>query len=883
MAKFMRLLIYGGTEYASRCRVGEWGIATEILSEVYGIPEKGDWAIGLGILEGKGFLILKRQQAGTGGRTYPLVILYDPGEDTWQKFGWNAAKLAAALLDDKNVFMPDLYNRPESFTAEKVAQMTQRLPEISVSASAKSQNPVAGLIAGTFFESEPLSVNPKSLGISLPDKTGLAAQLEAAPPFLRTGKGWLVGGHLNQAKALGVSLVFDNLLNVDDGRAASVIENGHRLISDWLAIENDAEFSETLQNYTQASPWNFEKKYGQDLSDFLNRIAKLADLLKREEISDEEFFDLQEITGGAFSLELNSLAMRLSFSGKIQYSEKLTRFFLNNLKGESLSKNLSAKSVNQKAYGEWLVESRTFPSESPIQVNLRPDECLSVCQKLIEAEKDNHKIPGLLIKSLEELNRCGGEGFSESLAIAAFQKTLTDWHDIWLNYRDEKFFNDYLKTTSRDRARYESIRQMIDWQNTYLRYGDDGGGEWLVGKIGLPRTKRLFNQLKGMLEMNPSVTKSGTKWLAAIALSPLRERLSFEEKSGISILNNELAKSWRNFNILKSLLEGRAEENIQPAPKEEIEYLKTELEEKLQNERQIIVSEETEAQLKKLIGKFPDKVNEIIGARRSAARRQQQEAVAEKATQAKESKRQAAGFFTNINEFIDETQKASESRKILARNVHYLLARGVHTQALAADFWHSKTFPWKDIYPLLPLGLRAEILRLLLAMSSSETIGGLHKLYKPSGGELKQTEFSRALWETVLTSEVGAEIIQKLKQQRLGIKHPLEEKLREFLKQSETQWELVKEESEAGESKDAAEAVEDKAVEDEADKYESAADEGTVEKDAIEKDVVEESVDTNEDKSSVNESQRENATFLPEKKGVREKIGDVLNWFQNKE
>ncbi|HEX9960726.1 MAG TPA: hypothetical protein VGB00_07335, partial [Pyrinomonadaceae bacterium] len=505
----MRLMIYGGTEYATRCRVGEWNIPTEVLSEVYGIPEK-DWAIGLGILEGEGFLILKRQQTGTGGRTYPFVILYDPAEETWRKFDWNAAKLAFALLHSENPFVNDLLVHPESFTIEKVAQMTRNLAEFHV--HARSQSPITELIAGSFFESEPLSVNPKSLKIALPDRNELAAQLEAAPPFLRAGRGWLLGGHLKHAKALGVGLVFDNFLNTEDARAESVVRNGRRLILNWQSIKDNAEFSETLLSCAQVSPWNFEKTHGHSLSEFLRRAGILADLLKREDISDKEFFDVQKLTGGAFGREIYGLARRLLLFGKKQFSEEMTGFVLDEVSRDArLREEVAAERLNHRVYCDRLVENRIFPSESQIKLNLKADECLNVCQRLIEAEKDNSKIPGLLIKSLEELNRCGGEGFAESLANAAFQKTLVDWHDVWLEYRDEKFFNDYLKTTCRDRARREAKVEAPEWKNTYLRYGDDDGGAWLIKDIGLHRTEQLFNQIKGVLKNNPSSTKSGTK------------------------------------------------------------------------------------------------------------------------------------------------------------------------------------------------------------------------------------------------------------------------------------------------------------------------------------------------------------------------------------
>ncbi|HEX9962635.1 MAG TPA: hypothetical protein VGB00_17000, partial [Pyrinomonadaceae bacterium] len=123
-------------------------------------------------------------------------------------------------------------------------------------------------------------------------------------------------------------------------------------------------------------------------------------------------------------------------------------------------------------------------------------------------------------------------------------------------------------------------------------------------------------------------------------------------------------------------------------------------------------------------------------------------------------------------------------------------------------------------------------------------------LYEQAGDKSEQSAFRLALWETVLTSAAGAEIIQKLKK-RLGGKHPLEANLREFLKQSETRWELVKKEPSADESE-------------EADEDESAA---------------EESAEVDEDESS---AKRENSAFRPEKKGVHGKIDDVLKWFQNK-
>src|SRR5580704_6404120 len=110
----MRLLAYGGTSYNQRRRLGEWPeIPQGVLQDLYGMP--GDQvSFGLGILNELAFLIIRQRQNISNRDGYAYTLLLDPGEDTWEQFGWNAARFYLAIKADRGGLWPLLMERPES-------------------------------------------------------------------------------------------------------------------------------------------------------------------------------------------------------------------------------------------------------------------------------------------------------------------------------------------------------------------------------------------------------------------------------------------------------------------------------------------------------------------------------------------------------------------------------------------------------------------------------------------------------------------------------------------------------------------------------------------------------------------------------------------------
>src|SRR5262249_10799788 len=96
-----RLLAYGGTSFSERRRIGQWPAVPEAtLRDPEGLTATS-WCYGVGTLGKQPFVILRQRQNIEQRGGYPFSLLLDPGEEVWQRFGWNGAALVAAILQNE--------------------------------------------------------------------------------------------------------------------------------------------------------------------------------------------------------------------------------------------------------------------------------------------------------------------------------------------------------------------------------------------------------------------------------------------------------------------------------------------------------------------------------------------------------------------------------------------------------------------------------------------------------------------------------------------------------------------------------------------------------------------------------------------------------------
>lgn len=745
----MRMLIYGGTEHNIRSRIGTWDVVSGVMSDLYGIPSSG-WMVGFGILPEGSFLFLKTTQKGAGQRPYAYTILLDPAENVWEKFGWNAAAFAISLLT-KNPFAEQLLNNPESFDEKKLAQMVESLPLIDI---VPKGGKLGDLIAGSIYLEKPVVVNPHSLDFEFLRLEEFAAQIEALPPFLRTGKGWLFGGSLENAKYLGAKVVFDeNAVNSNQKEIEQIESEGSVLSGNLKEFSKVPEAARALDEFRKIPIWQWKAKFGIEPSEFIQRVEELYKL-KNIEIIDDYLAakDKETKIGGILGSEIRTAFLRSILQSNGNFSAKKTEFILQKVGENEISvKDLPLDLLDPNVYNEWLIKHGKLPSEFGASARLDLQHIRRNCREQIANEKIPSQIPPTLQKAGGELEKAGGQEFCQELANEAFAKTKHNWESIWLNYRAESFFKKYLAGYLAKIAR-DAVKSKENWQIGYLSYADDLGGHWLNSEINKLKVSEFVGILLKYYRQKDADTETPTEWLAALAMSPLRNKLTNNEKLEIVKINDRVTAAWKNFITLSAVLQG--EKATQTASPEELIYLRGELQEFLNRTRDFKPNAKIEQSLKKLFGELPQ---EYLNFKDSGAAAVEEKKSADKKDSAENKKtaspKNSTLDFAPLKNTADEVVKGQEK---LAQTVFEILKDKELQAALAADFWDKKDFSLKEIFPLLPVHLRAEILQLLSKNDSGRFVREINNLY-----EFHQFDpFSLSIWECFLLTGKG-EILRR--------------------------------------------------------------------------------------------------------------------------
>lgn len=730
----MKLLIYGGNEHNIRCEIGKWNLPEKgPLLDTYGIPKDG-WTIGFGILDDEGFLFLKSERIAET-RVYPFTILFAPGDKIWEKFGWNAAHLAASVLGEKNKFHSQLMNQPETFSLQNLEEMAETLVKYSLSSELDF---TSELIAGTVFESEILTVNPILLNYEFPNHLELAYQIEALPTFLRTGNGWLLGGSSENAKGLGVKLVFDdNLQRQDTVRIGNVLKNARSLLSNLESVSHNAN----LDKFLKTPVWRWKKDFQESAENILPRLNELVELSRRENISDDELLLIDKQDNRILADDFRRARLELAHRTETGFSAERTQFLLEKYAaGEISAEKLPARFFDATAYINWLVQNKKFPSESEFAVKLAEFDYLEICREIIKQEQDLAKIPALFQKSIFELQSIGGEDYIAKLAEIVREKTGDQLFEIWTNYNSEEFFKKYLAELFIEKARqFTKARRHERWADIYLRFAEDFGGFWFEKNIPTEQIEIFINLL-----LQTEKSRTSTVWLQSLTISPLRAKLSIEQKKRIAKLNNDVAISWQNFTSLLDLTEGISPQVKElNSPEEEI-YLRRELAELLREKPQAEFGK-LKTPMRKFFGDLPD------------------EFIAENDKRGQKLKDETPQIAAKKNPplIAFHAGKVGESKpqiEEVCRMIRSELSDEERRESFLNEMFFKQKSTLSEVFPYLPIKIRAYILELLYDEKSKKFKELAAKLYKE--GEFN--EFSVALWETLLLSAVGKNIITEL-------------------------------------------------------------------------------------------------------------------------
>ncbi|HSE18105.1 MAG TPA: hypothetical protein VLB46_13705 [Pyrinomonadaceae bacterium] len=541
-------------------------------------------------MEKRPFLILRKIE-NFGERAYPLVILFDPGRDAWERFEWNGAHLLSALFGTIDAPGIKLLTDPESYhTDEHLAQLLtdvdDSVPQNDGGSEITNPECLLDLWSGSVFAESPLivPVDAQLTGFSnRPDLTGLLSLINKLPSSLRSGKGWLFGGRDRHAESLGTHLIFDDgkIDPPTDSEKESFIQfqqkgRQFRTTLEWLSESTDDDEESQLKKYLSQPVFEWI-----DSGD----IASLQDIFLLRELKehgDAEAEKLEELfartnerltTSGKLNKEIAVAANRRIAHKKRERTPAETVFILTQGKSKLTDKDLS--DLDEEAARSYFIEHKIFPADAVGR--MPPSIRLGVSQKLLEVEEQASSIPQIFSK--EAALSPGYEKQDLDLLLRAAVKrsaTLDHGLRLWKKLFEHKDIGAGVKEVVRarvlDQVNPDDPESMAD----YLILGDDAGGDQLISsKPEFTEREALEKLLRFMTEQarssdEPELKQSAKSWLTQLAQSELRLNVSLKQKDEIaSILNN---KPWLNYLAMRRAFKGESRPSGVPNPDEQEKF-----------------------------------------------------------------------------------------------------------------------------------------------------------------------------------------------------------------------------------------------------------------------------------------------------------------------
>lgn len=557
----MRLLAHGGTSFSERHRLGSWpSIPREVLESTYGLPGES-MIYGLGVLDDcQPFLVIRVRQVTEIGRSYAYSLLLDPGRDVWVRFGWNAADLLRAILEDEVGEL--LLLRPESLTAEDLKQHLDRLlPQRTPLAPERHGPPTQSTElfhhwVGAAFASDPIVLSPGTLGFAeRPTHQQLIDQLYQFPQAcFRVGAGWLVGASGEHAAALGAHLVIDDQLNGESSPASDNAERGRQATDAWLTILQRDEFKGALLDLEGVPFCEWDVAQGLIGEALFSRLRLLAELLNGDRVPDQlQTLEDQFRDSPFLATEIRRAAHSLVLSKTDSLSPMETAVALRNFYEQGLEippdgmRRLDSETVIRMVLDrelKKLTTSRTLP--------LPPETQATIFVRLLGATPDYSDIPQLLIKAsafmMKHFQGTRLTGWLTELTEAVETRTnLTNGSlRLWETFPNDHILwedlTEILKKVVWDRAQTGHP----GWELEYLQFGKDPGGALLArGGIDHTKTSQLIGSYLSEVQNQTALAPLAKDWLAGLADSSLRLRVSIADK--IAIAETRISESWLPF------------------------------------------------------------------------------------------------------------------------------------------------------------------------------------------------------------------------------------------------------------------------------------------------------------------------------------------------
>jgi hypothetical protein len=602
----VRLLVYGGNEHSERRRIGDWlTIAPQVFQDTYGSSLRSA-SYGVGVLDQEPFLILRKIQ-NFGQRAYPLVVLFDPGRDTWDRFQWNGAHLLWSLFGNIDSAGIKVITEPENYhTEEDLARLLVQIDENvvpeadhdAIKSGAQLLDLWAGAASGKSAVIVP--VDQQVMGFSSrPDLRALCSLVGKLPASLRCGRGWLFGGRDNHAESLGARLVFDDAKfdpPAENEKKAlfEVTRRGAHLraaldslsrIDDDEGAELKEYLSKPLFEWNEQGAGNLEESIAdilllKELKDSLNH-----DVVVRPQDVDERYDRINRRLklGSALSEQIAAAASQLIERKDRNLTAQETIFILNRHHQQRKSAKIKEKilsNLNKEAACSFFVDNRLFPADAAglMPVGIRTE----VSEKLLKTEKNVANIPEAFRKEAASSPAYAEQDLKGLLDVAVnrsaeFERGLLEWRKFFADEHAGAAVRTAVQTAALHRTQADNHDSLAD----YLLLADDAGGIRLAEVKPNINQVEMLGSLLGFItaqldgESEPGLAQKAKVWLGKLAESDLRLVLDLDDKDKIAALVNH---GWEGYVCMRQAYLGRSDSSFVPGvDKREKTFLSREL------------------------------------------------------------------------------------------------------------------------------------------------------------------------------------------------------------------------------------------------------------------------------------------------------------------
>jgi len=552
----VRLLAYGGTLFVERRRFGSWPRYEDALLGDIRALEGGKSAFGVGrAADSDPFLIIREPQK-RGDRIYAFTLLIDPGRETWERFQWNAARLALSLRSS-DPFGHRVFTSPDHLTDDEITSCLSALAPPPAHTPGGSTNARALWTALALAQLDGVVlVRPSDFGFpEVPSLQTTASFLDELWPACRIGPGWLFGGRIDHSR-FGVGLIVDP--------EVERITDVERLVHSggcWLSLAASLESTPASESWrklraTPATEWEWPSTLVTEHAERYLRLQQTHQPIESENLP----------SSGPFVSELNQAFWETISSGTGQLGPGASTIVLERFRAR-LSDDLIRR-LDNLILLNLVSENNSRPWHADNPLRLPEDVLVRVTMKFISMKPPESR-PALLAEALQN----GGANWESLIDQACLQSllfeapSLTTWASCLRNTPLDALVNSLLLDQLFRRVREDRP----GWANDYLSIKPDLGGNWIRKIINRERFDRLLDEVVRLL--GTDLKESAENWLRSLAQSDKRREIRLEKKLALAKLVDD---NWSEVGTLNLLLAGGREKVRSQATNETRAFLEEE-------------------------------------------------------------------------------------------------------------------------------------------------------------------------------------------------------------------------------------------------------------------------------------------------------------------